>query len=57
MQAVLLIVYTVLAFVPFAAFIYPGLKAERRRASLCSAVLEGLVLIAFAWNFVCIILD
>ncbi len=44
LQALFLITYTLLAFLPFIAFVFPGLKTPRKPVVLSAAVIEILVL-------------
>ena len=44
-----LVVYALLAFVPFCAFIYPRIKATRKLVFFGFVVIEILVLALFLW--------
>lgn len=46
---ILLIIYTLLAFVPFIAFVYPGFKMPRKSVSVSVRLLEILVLGLFLY--------
>ena len=50
LDALILISYTLLAFVPFVAFIYPKLKTHRKPVFLGMAAVEIAILGLFLWN-------
>ncbi len=50
-DALILISYTLLAFVPFAALVYPRLRARRKSVYFGAALIEFLVLGLFIWSF------
>ena len=49
-DALILIIYTSLAFVPFIVFVYPGFKKLRKSVFWSAVVVEFLVLGLFVWN-------
>jgi len=49
-QALFLIIYTLLAFLPFIVFVFPGVETRRKPVLLSAAVTEILVLGLFLWN-------
>ena len=52
LQALVLIIYTLTAFVPFIVFIFPRLKSPRKSVLLGVAVIEIVVPGLFLWSIV-----
>jgi len=50
LQALFLIIYTLVSFVPFAALVFPGLKTPRKSVFWAVLVIEALVLGLFFWS-------
>jgi undecaprenyl pyrophosphate phosphatase UppP len=48
---IFMIIYALLAFVPFAVFVYPTLKTSRKPVFLSAGILEILVMGGFVWWF------
>ena len=56
-DALILIIYTLLAFVPFIVFVYPRFKTSRKPVFLSAGVLEILVMGVFVWSFLSALKD
>jgi len=56
-DALFLVIYTLLAFVPFVVFVYPGSKTPRRPVCLSVGILEILVVGLFVWNLLFLLAD
>jgi hypothetical protein len=56
-DAIILVSYTLLAFVPFTALVCPKWRASRKRTYLVAAVTEVLVITMFIWGYLQMLKD